>query len=75
MFMCEGEMDEGGNKKGDSRGMCKWFYNKKYTDSYIYRFVYWRGKMSKSNHNIRNGGLNMAKAIRRIVESYAIRMV
>jgi len=43
MFMCEGEMDEGGNKKGDSRERCKWFYNKKYTYLYRYEFVFFDG--------------------------------
>jgi len=39
----------------------------------IYTDLYFLAKkMSKSNHNIRNGGLNMVEAIRRIVESYAI---
>lgn len=33
-----------GIKKGDSRGWCKWFYSKKYTDLYIYKFVFFGDK-------------------------------
>ena len=45
IFACEiddaeGERDGRGNKEEDYRKRCEWFYSKKYTDLYIYIFVF-----------------------------------